>query len=107
MSSHPKKIGFYVQDVYKGRTEVITFNRQQINHAAAIAESLVEKWGAIACIPDGEDSSGRQKLRLSSPEELAKRCCDVAHGMWDEFIRRDWVTELPDPTPEEKQHNGG
>ena len=40
---------------------------------ARVAISLVERWGTVAGNPDGEDSSGRSKLRLMTSQELCDR----------------------------------
>lgn len=44
---------------------------------------------------DGEDSSGRAKLKLMSPEKIAKHACDVAQCMAEEFDRRGWFVDVP------------
>ncbi len=43
-----------------------------------IALSLIERWGAVAADDDGEDSRGRQKLKLQAPKDLVERCFEVA-----------------------------
>jgi hypothetical protein len=45
---------------------------------ADFAESLIARWGMVAAIPDGEDSQGRSRLRLQTPQELIDRAFEVA-----------------------------
>jgi len=45
---------------------------------AKLAFDLVARWGAVAGAPDGEDSSGRAKLRLQTPQELVERAFECA-----------------------------
>src|SRR5215207_3668850 len=51
--------------------------RKQLSMRARMAVALIEKWGMVAAIPDGEDSSGRQKLRMMKPKEMVERAVDV------------------------------
>lgn len=69
------------------------------NFEARLAVSLLEKWGMVAAESDGEDSAGRQKLRLATPRELAVRACEVAREVTSEMHKRDWL--LPTPTWDE------
>lgn len=48
----------------------------------------------VAAEPDGEESAGRAKLRLSTPQELGKRACNVAEEIATEIRKRDWFVEL-------------
>lgn len=44
----------------------------------------------IAAQSDGEDSAGRSKLRLQTPQELVERACNVAGLMYEEIKARGW-----------------
>ena len=46
--------------------------------------------------PDGEDSQGRAKLAIMAPAATARRACDIAAAMMDEWERRGWIK--PDPS---------
>lgn len=65
------------------------------NAKAKLAMDLVERWGMVAAKEDGEDSAGRQKLRLSSPAELVDRAIDVADLLIERFRIHGWMTENP------------
>ena len=45
---------------------------------AKMAISFIEKWGMISGMDDGEDSSGRQKIRMATPEEVVERAFQIA-----------------------------
>jgi len=62
---------------------------------AAFACALVERWGMIASIADGEDSAGRSRLRLATPEELVERALAIAELTYREIRARGWGIECP------------
>ena len=70
-------------------------HREILNQEAASALAFAERWALIAAIPDGEDSAGRQKLRLPTPEELAARSCEIVAALRAEFEKREWIIPLP------------
>lgn len=70
---------------------------EQPDFKARMAIALVERWGMVAGIPDGEDSAGRTKLRLQTPNELVARACETADVLWRECLGRGWVFEVPAP----------
>jgi hypothetical protein len=65
------------------------------NFEARLTVSLLEKWGMVAAEPDGEDSAGRAKLRLSTATELAQRACNVAEECTKEMRKRGWFITAP------------
>jgi hypothetical protein len=67
-----------------------------------VALDIVKAHAMIAAIPDGEDSAGRAKLRLPTADELTTRACDIAAEMWIQFQKRDWMFDVPLPTPRKK-----
>jgi hypothetical protein len=81
--------------------ETIIYNKINPMHRATTALALLERWGMIAAEIDGEDSAGRTKARLMTPEEMVTRACDTANLVWDEFEKREWLLMLPEP-PDEK-----
>ena len=58
---------------------------------STIAVDLITKWGLVASTPDGEDSAGRTKLRLSTPEELVERAIITAELLVAELIKRKHI----------------
>jgi UTP-glucose-1-phosphate uridylyltransferase len=51
------------------------------DHCGAMAIDLVIKWGMVAAVCDGEDSCGRAKLRLMTPDELVDRAMETARQL--------------------------
>lgn len=43
-----------------------------------MAWALINHFGSVAAIDDGEDSSNRAKIKLQSPVQLVARCFDIA-----------------------------
>lgn len=62
---------------------------------ASFAMVLIEKWGMVAAIDDGEDSAGRAKIRLATPAEVVDRAAEVASLAMTEFEARGWISHLP------------
>lgn len=84
-------------DSIKGHVKPIVHKTHEPYTVARIAMSMAERWGMVAAMPDGEDSAGRQKLRVLTPEELANKACATAAALWKEFGERDWFYENPMP----------
>ncbi len=84
------------EDPYRNdRSEVIIHSRVIPSPRAKFAMDLMEKHATVAAAPDGEDSAGRQTLRLQTSEEVVDRCCDISERAFAEFERRGWVLTLP------------
>lgn len=64
------------------------------NHKARLAEYLAKQLSVILCEPDGEDSSGRQKLKLMSPSDVVTRCNDLADKFYEQWKERGWLVEV-------------
>lgn len=52
---------------------------------------LIDRWGMVAAVPDGEDSAGRQKLRLMTPEELTTRAMQTAEVAFRTLRAHGWI----------------
>jgi hypothetical protein len=77
------------------RSEVAILNREHPLWKARLATTLLERWGPVLAAADGEDSTGRQKIRDLSPEEIVAKACEIADLSVDEFRSRGWVIGLP------------
>lgn len=62
---------------------------------AEFAMVCIEKWGMVAATSDGEDSSGRAKLRGLTPQEVVTKACDVAGLAFERFKELGWTTAVP------------
>ena len=58
------------------------------------ALGMIEKWGMVAAIEGGEDSAGRQKLRLATPAELVERAFETARLAFKEVTERGLLVEV-------------
>lgn len=58
---------------------------------ARMAMGLAERWGMVAAMADGEDSSGRAKLRLATPEEVVSRAVATAELLMKEMREKGWI----------------
>ena len=95
-------IGFFVKRTYEGKRLVLHHLREPCTEAR-IAEALIERWGIVAARSDGEDSAGRQKLALLTPQELVERACETAALACAEFDRRGWFLHVPQAVVEDTE----
>ena len=66
---------------------------------AVLAMNLIERWGMISAVEDGEDSAGRQRGRLQEPKEVVRRACEMAKLAFVIFESNGWMTPVPSPEP--------
>ena len=76
-------------------SSVKTVQRTVFTNKGKMAWELLQRFATIAAETKGEDSAGRAKLELLSPNDVVARACDIAEVAWDEFARRDWLLTLP------------
>lgn len=79
------------------RNNISIFRTIAFNKAAELACEMMARWGCVAGEADGEDSAGRQKLRVATANELVTRACDIAERAMSEFSARGWVADVPMP----------
>lgn len=84
---------------YRGSTEIIIHRSKILQPVAEFAAHLVERWGMVAGQPDGEDSAGRAKIRLATPQEMVARAFSAAELVFAEAEKRGLVLDVPDPKP--------
>lgn len=65
--------------------------------------ALLEQWGMVAATPDGEDSTGRARLRLSTPEEMVDRAIETVRLAFLKMDELDWFVRVPPPQVIEKE----
>ncbi len=97
-----KMIGYQERETYRGASEVIIYGRFAFDPRAELAKELVKHFGVIAGVTDGEDSAGRQKIRMQESAELVERACNISDLMFAQFEARGWSLALPEPKLEEK-----
>ena len=91
-----------LSDVQRWASEQRPQHTNALNRRAELAADFVARWGMVAAKPEGEDSAGRAKLVLLSPQELVDRSCETAMLIMAEFERREWVVDVPAPVVSEK-----
>lgn len=62
---------------------------------ARIALDIARHCSMVAAVEDGEDTTGRQKMRLLTPSEVANRAVDIANFMYERFETLEWLAEAP------------
>jgi hypothetical protein len=85
----------------KGHDSSLIHHVMAVQAPGRMAALLIERWGIVACELDGEDSSGRAKLRRMTVSELVTTACDTADAAWNEFESRGWLLAVPLPTKRE------
>lgn len=68
---------------------------EHLTHEARFAVELVVRWGGVAATPDGEDSSGRSKLRLQTEAELIDRAVKTAALLMDKLRTEGFIHVSP------------
>ena len=77
------------------------FNSEVPDARGGMAYKLIERWGMVAAIPDGEDSAGRSRLRLLTPEEMVDRAFKATELFWNEAHKRGMVCEMSEEEVEQ------
>ena len=83
-------------DGYGGEKKVGLYETHASDQVAQLASVFLEKWGLVAGIPDGEDSAGRQRLRLPTASEVVTRAYEIAEEHFRQAEARGHFIELPD-----------
>lgn len=85
-----------IKESYDGSKEVEIYQDSILSDEARFASQLIERWGLVAAMPDGEDSAGRQKMRLPTPAELVFRAMTMAETFFIHAKERGHVITVPD-----------
>jgi len=73
----------------------------KINWRMQVATELVRHLAIVAAVPNGEDSAGRQKFRLMTPKEVARRAVDIADELWSIGVETGSAEIAEEEKPEE------
>lgn len=82
-------------DFHNRKVETIVNESHVAEFEARLATQLIERWGIVAAVPDGEDSSGRQTIRLMTPEETVQRAVETAELAVKTFHDKGWMHKMP------------
>ena len=78
-----------------GKPIVGLHNTKRPNSKACLAIELMKHLAIILAEPDGEDSAGRQKLKMMPAETVAARACNIAEAAFRNFEARGWCLDAP------------
>src|SRR5690349_12323012 len=84
-----------ISDKYGFDKAIQIHETEQLEREAQMAFVLIERWGMVAGIEDGEDSAGRARVRLSTPSELVARAFAVARLAMDRARQNGLVHTTP------------
>lgn len=93
-----KTIGHLTEKGYLNETRVVVYDTVAADTRARMTMDLIAKWGMVAGVPDGEDSSGRSRIRLATPEEIVQRAIDTTNLAFNQMVRDSWIIPIPEPT---------
>lgn len=79
---------------YEDQPKVYSHNTRLLDDEARFALSLVDRWGMVAGIEDGEDSAGRAQMRLATPQELVDRATAVTELLFQRIEAEGWIHHL-------------
>lgn len=97
----------YAVDGYRNRdVKVMAHRTEAPTSEGELAMRLVERWGMIMATPDGEDSSGRQKIRAQTPDELVDRALAVSKTLFERMRSSGNVIAIPSLQEIEKSFDG-
>jgi hypothetical protein len=71
--------------------EVTFESRFTVNHKAQFAMELMRTNSILLGKEDGEDSTGRAKLKQASPAEIVDRAVRIADLAFDAFAEHGWL----------------
>lgn len=86
----------HVINRYNTDTPQITIHDTEVPiFEARLAVNLVEKWGMVSGVEDGEDKTGRAKMRLMTPAEVVERAITTSELLAKTIRGKNWMTVLP------------
>lgn len=96
---------YRVENKYDLESEVRLYKTEVPNEVFTFAMLLIEKHAMVAGIEDGEDSAGRAKARIQSPEELVARSFKIAELAYNVARERGHIVALPDLNEINAEHD--
>ena len=86
---------YHIRAPFGDRGEVVIHNLDTPDSRGMLAMKILDHFSLISAKESGEDSAGRQKLKLMAPSEVAARACDLADAFFGEIERRGWLLKMP------------
>jgi hypothetical protein len=82
---------------FAGGTEIKVCETEMPDQRARFAMQLMQQLAIVACVPDGENSDGSQKMRIMMPDEVVNRAINIANYALGAFKLEGWLLEIPLP----------
>jgi hypothetical protein len=84
---------------YRDGTEIIIYKTEVLFQEAQFANDLMKHLAIVAAVPDGEDTVGRQKMRMMTEREVVARATKIAELAFVTHRVNGLILELPAPKP--------
>ncbi len=84
-----------VKERYTGNPSLMAHHSHALSQEASTMMEMLNRWGMVAAEDDGEDSSGRAKIKLSTPEALVRRACEMTERAYAICEEKGWLTKTP------------
>lgn len=97
MNGFTRIMDYIERKTYSGSTEITICHTEVPQEKAKTALDLMRHLAIVAGEVNGEDTAGRQKLRLMTPEEVVDRAISIADIAWNKFREKDWILDVPVP----------
>jgi len=79
-----------------GQKGVMIHDTELFEEEFKMAIEMVHRWGMVAGVDAGEDSSGRAKVRLATPEEVVTRAFTCVNLLLQGARDRGLIVKVPD-----------
>lgn len=66
-----------------------------LDFRARFAMECITRWAMISAVADGEDSSGRARVRRMTPDEITDHACACAEQAFLAFKAKGWLADVP------------
>jgi hypothetical protein len=94
MNTHTK---IRVEDSeYGDNKQVVVFHTQVPDQVMVFVLELIKQHAMVAAEPDGEDSAGRSRVRLQTPNELVTRAFEISELAFAVARNRGHLVDAPD-----------
>ena len=97
------QLGTLQRSSYDPWIETVVFQKVHPSPRAVYALKLADHLGVVAATDDGEDSSGRAKLRLMKPAEVARRAWEISDELFNILEAEGQMLGLPDPYVKDRE----
>jgi len=83
------------KESFEPRESLVVHAKKLPDCRGRYAMDILERFATIMADEDGEDSSGRQKLKRMKAKEVVKIACDISNELFKELENRKWLLDSP------------